>query len=174
MSSQTALQTAEELLKPYAMEMIKQEEDFRLDVLLSPDQLHEAVKALHDARWGYLSAIAGVDHPAPVIGEDANASGTVQEKGKESQVEVLYVFCQGAAVLVLRLKVPYTHAELPTVCDLIPSATLYERELMEMFGVEIHGTPVKDRLLLPDEWPEGVYPLRKATIIGTTRSGSEE
>jgi len=168
MDSQTALQTAEKLLEPYVMEMIRQD-DLRLDVLLSPDQLHEAVKALHDARWGYLSAIAGVDHPAPR--EDAVASGVDQEE--EGEVEVLYVFCQGAAVLTLRVKVPYTRAELPTVCDVIPSATLYERELREMFGVEIRGTPVKDRLLLPDEWPEGVYPLRKTTMIGTARSSSE-
>ncbi len=170
MDSQTALQTAEKLLEPYGMEMIRQD-DLRLDVLLSPDQLHEAVKALHDARWGYLSAIAGVDHPAPC--EDAVASGGIDQE-KKGQVEVLYVFCQGAAVLTLRVKVPYTRAELPTVCDVIPSATLYERELMEMFGVEIRGTPVKDRLLLPDEWPEGVYPLRKTTMIGTAHSSSKD
>ncbi|NMC80497.1 MAG: hydrogenase large subunit, partial [Chloroflexi bacterium] len=45
---------------------------------------------------------------------------------------------------------------------LIPSATLYERELMEMMGVQLVGTPSSDRLLLPDEWPENVFPLRKS------------
>jgi Ni,Fe-hydrogenase III component G len=40
-------------------------------------------------------------------------------------------------------------------------ATLYERELIEMFGITIEGTPNTDKLLLPDDWPAGVYPLRK-------------
>jgi Ni,Fe-hydrogenase III component G len=33
---------------------------------------------------------------------------------------------------------------------------------MELFGVEIVGTPDTDRLVLPDDWPHGVYPLRKS------------
>ena len=32
---------------------------------------------------------------------------------------------------------------------------------MEMFGVTVVDTPNPDRLFLPDEWPAGVYPLRK-------------
>lgn len=170
MDCQTAMQAAEELLKPFTVELVKQE-DCRLDVLLTSEQLHDVVQALHNARWGYLSAIVGVDHPVSGTSEGAEISAAGEE---ESRIEVLYVFCQGAAVVTLRVKVPYDHAELPTVCDVIPSATLYERELMEMFGVTLQGTPVKERLLLPDEWPEGVFPLRKATVIGGDRSSSEE
>ena len=58
---------------------------------------------------------------------------------------------------------------VPTICDIIPSATLYERELMELFGVTVEGTPDPARLVLPDEWPEGVYPLRKS-FTGTKTS----
>ena len=29
-------------------------------------------------------------------------------------------------------------------------------------GFVIEGTPVPDRLVLPDDWPDGVYPLRKS------------
>ena len=35
-------------------------------------------------------------------------------------------------------------------------------ELIEMFGFVIEDTPDPARLLLPDDWPDGVYPLRKA------------
>jgi Ni,Fe-hydrogenase III component G len=58
--------------------------------------------------------------------------------------------------------VPYHDPRLPSICPLIPSATLYERELIEMFGFVIEDTPDPARLLLPDDWPDGVYPLRKA------------
>ena len=57
---------------------------------------------------------------------------------------------------------PYDAARVPSVCGLVPAATLYERELGEMFGVTVEGTPVTDHLLLPDSWPQGVYPLRKS------------
>ena len=44
----------------------------------------------------------------------------------------------------------------------IYSASLFEREMKEMFGVEAIGNPDLRRLKLHDEvWPDGVYPLRK-------------
>ncbi|MDD5436710.1 MAG: NADH-quinone oxidoreductase subunit C [Candidatus Omnitrophica bacterium] len=42
------------------------------------------------------------------------------------------------------------------------SASLFEREIKEMFGIEPAGSPDSRRLKLHDEvWPEGLYPLRK-------------
>jgi Ni,Fe-hydrogenase III component G len=76
-------------------------------------------------------------------------------------MEVLYQFCEGAAVLTLRVMIDRESAVIPTVCCLIPSASFFERELGEMFGITIEGTPNTERLFLPDEWPVGVYPLRK-------------
>jgi Ni,Fe-hydrogenase III large subunit/Ni,Fe-hydrogenase III component G len=44
----------------------------------------------------------------------------------------------------------------------IYSASLFEREIKEMFGLEPEGNPDLRRLRLHDEvWPEGFYPLRK-------------
>jgi len=45
---------------------------------------------------------------------------------------------------------------------LIPSATIYEREAIELFGFDLVNTPSTDRLVLPDSWPDGVYPMRKS------------
>jgi ech hydrogenase subunit E len=36
---------------------------------------------------------------------------------------------------------------------------------MEMFGVVVEGTPNTNRLFLPDDWPDGVYPLRKDAVL---------
>ncbi|MGE5307535.1 MAG: NADH-quinone oxidoreductase subunit C, partial [Deltaproteobacteria bacterium] len=42
------------------------------------------------------------------------------------------------------------------------SASLFEREIKEMFGIEPAGSPDLRRLRLHSEvWPEGFYPLRK-------------
>lgn len=44
----------------------------------------------------------------------------------------------------------------------IHSASLFEREIKEMFGIEPQGNPDLRRLRLHDEvWPQGFYPLRK-------------
>jgi Ni,Fe-hydrogenase III component G len=64
------------------------------------------------------------------------------------------------------VRVPKTDAVIPTVCGVIPSAGFFERELIEMFGVTVIGTPDPSRLFLPDDWPEGVYPLRKEFTSG--------
>jgi Ni,Fe-hydrogenase III component G len=156
--TQTAnhLQTALELLAPWLP--IVEEQPFQaeaerrmkvtghgvsdaLDLTVTPDQLLPAVQALFTAGWGYLAAITGVD------------------QGEE--IEILYHFCEGAAVVALCVKVGKETAVIPSVCPIIPSASFYERELSEMFGVTVLNTPNTDRLFLPDEWPEGLYPLRK-------------
>lgn len=115
-----------------------------LDLNISVDELLTVIEALLDNGWGYLATITGAD-----LGVDAG------------ELEVMYHFCHGAAVVTLSVKVPRENPVVPTVCELIPSASFYERELREMFGVTITDTPNTDHLFLPDDWPEGVYPLRK-------------
>ncbi len=152
MNTYINLQDMEPLLAPVT-ERFEWRDDYRLDANLRPDKLLAAIQTLQRAGWHYLSAITGIDVPPTSEGGDA---------AQEGQIELLYHFCSGPATLTLRMHVPYSHPVVPSVCGLIPYATLYERELIEMLGVEIEGTPSKERLLLPDDWPDGVYPLRKS------------
>ncbi|MBN1371125.1 MAG: NADH-quinone oxidoreductase subunit C [Anaerolineaceae bacterium] len=147
MDTQTALTQAQELLQQWT-DSTAQPEAHRLDVKVSRENFKAAITAVKQAKWGYLAAITGLDVPAT---EEA-----------EGQVEGLYQFCEGAAVLTIRVAAPYSEPYLPSICDLIPVATLYEREFIEMFGVFLEGTPNTERLLLADDWPVGVYPLRKS------------
>ncbi|MEA4906937.1 MAG: NADH-quinone oxidoreductase subunit C [Chloroflexi bacterium] len=153
MDTGTLLTSAEKLLAPWTAQAGRPE-DNRLDVYIAPQDLKPAVQALLEAHWGYLAAINGLDMPAPAAEEGAEP--------QEGRVEMLYHFCEGAAVVTLRLALPYSQAVLDSICDLIPSATLYEREMIEMLGVQLTGTPSQEHLLLPDDWPADVYPLRKS------------
>jgi Ni,Fe-hydrogenase III component G len=133
----------------------------RIDLVVAPARLLDCIEPLAANHWGYLSAISGLD---PGV-----------ETGR---LEVLYHFCNKAAVLTLRVSLPRGNPVVPSVCGLIPSASLFERELMEMFGVVCEGTPDPRRLFLSDDWPEGTYPLRKDFLVpappaeGETQKGS--
>ena len=159
---------AEQILSPWAGE-VQYPAPERMDVAISDKWLKAAVLALRDAHWGYLSAITGLDHPGTVepASEEQHLKGVSHEgetgdENKEGTLEVLYHFCQAAGILTLRVSVRYSFPELPSICSILPAATLYERELIEMFGLRIVGTPNVDKLLLPDDWPDGVFPLRKS------------
>lgn len=134
-----------------------------MDLQITSNDLLTMVKILEDLDCWYLSAITGLDNLKPVNPDAPSPSGGGIENAPppDDSLEVLYHFCCHAAIVTLRIKVPRLAPSVPSVCSLIPSATLYERELMELFGLEVVGTPNLDRLVLSDDWPKGVYPLRK-------------
>lgn len=56
--------------------------------------------------------------------------------------------------------------EFPCLSKEIYSASLFEREIWEMFGVLPQGSPDVRRLRLHDEvWPKGNFPLRKDFVL---------
>jgi Ni,Fe-hydrogenase III component G len=144
MDLETIFQTAQLLVEDWA-EKIETPAPNRLDFYMkSVHDLIPAVAGLRVKRLGYLSCITGLDP-----GTDS------------SNLEVLYHFCTGPAIITLRFPVPKTNGLIPSLTQIIPSAESFERELSEMFGVEITGLRSKDYLYLPDDWQPGVYPLRK-------------
>jgi len=115
----------------------------RIFVYIKKDALKEAVKYLvKDLKFKHLSTITGVD------------------LGKE--IEVIYHLShKGSIMLSIRLAVSKKNPNIPTITDLIPGATLYEREVHDLLGVKFEGHPNLSPLILPEKWPKGVYPLRK-------------
>ncbi len=164
MDVDVAAQAVIDLLAPLSLETTRPIPR-RVDIRIRAEDLVKAVRMLQDSGWGYLVAITGMDHPAPLSPE-----GLPQGEGS---LEVLYSFGHGPVCLFLRITLPYSDARVQTVCDLIPSATLYERELREMFGVDVIGTPDRRRLIVADDFPEGVYPMRKS-FSGKRSSSNEE
>jgi len=64
--------------------------------------------------------------------------------------------------LIVRANIPAHSAKFKSFAKEIFSASLFEREIKEMFGIEPEGNPDLRRLNLHDEvWPDGFYPLRK-------------
>lgn len=64
-------------------------------------------------------------------------------------------------VLNIKISAPKTDPVFDTVTEYYHGATLYEIEACNLFGLIIKGIPEDIRYPLPDDWPNGQYPLRK-------------
>ena len=79
--------------------------------------------------------------------------------------EVLHHFANDETGHVVTVKAIIRDRENPSIesiAPFIPGAEWIEREVHDLFGIEIKNHPNMRRLILDDDWPEGVYPLRKA------------
>lgn len=113
----------------------------RFWVALTPGELIPAVIALREK----LSIV----QLAVIVGEDVRDAFLGN-----------YIFT-GEKVVVLQVRIDHEKPEVPTLANIVPGAIVYERELKDLFGINPIGHPDIRRQALPEEWPEGVYPLRK-------------
>jgi Ni,Fe-hydrogenase III component G len=116
----------------------------RVYIDVAPDDLAEAARALF-AGMGARYAIA---------------SGLQTENG----FEVLHHFAFDADHLLVTLRVRADENEEPefeSLAPMIKGAEFIEREMKDLLGIRFRGHPRPERLLLSDDWPEGVHPLRR-------------
>ena len=114
----------------------------RVYIHVEPEAHRKAVSALLQAfPYTTISTITGVD--------------------LKETIEINYHFWCGKAEVTIRTNVPKSRPEIETITDIIPGASLYEREVHDLLGVRFNNHPNLARLLLPESWPENSYPLRK-------------
>jgi len=108
----------------------------------SNDLLREVLKVLlrADEKTG-ITAITGVD-----LGVN---------------IGILYHIHASNAFLTIRTEVPKENPKIQTISDLIPGAVFHELEVSDLLGVVFEGNPRTGHFVLTENWPEGVYPLRK-------------
>jgi Ni,Fe-hydrogenase III large subunit/Ni,Fe-hydrogenase III component G len=104
------------------------------------------------------SAAAALDaRLATMVAEDLRASAL--------GYRLEYVFAPSRAAgggwLTLETHVPSGAPVFPSITPRVPAAHWHEREAQDMFGLRAEGHPDPRRLMLHDDWPEGVHPLRK-------------
>ena len=88
------------------------------------------------------------------------ASGVDTPRGG---VEILYHFdfYQLPQVFSLRVFVKKPELEVDSISNIIKGAEWIEREIKELLGVNFKNHPDLRHLILPEDWPEGKYPLRR-------------
>ncbi|MHC4499856.1 MAG: NADH-quinone oxidoreductase subunit C [Planctomycetota bacterium] len=78
--------------------------------------------------------------------------------------EVLYHFSYDQLGVVITVKAFIRDREKPaieSITPFLPAAEWIEREMHDIMGIDFKNHPNLKRLILADDWPEGVYPERK-------------
>jgi len=78
--------------------------------------------------------------------------------------EILYHFSHDKTGKIFTLKVliqDKKNPEIDSISNIIKGAEWIEREIWELLGINFKNHPDLRRLLLAEDWPEGVYPLRQ-------------
>jgi NADH-quinone oxidoreductase subunit C len=128
-------------------------EEFRDEVHLfvKPEQIIEALVLLRDEHnFELLSALTATDYWPQVT----------------PRFHVIYQLTSLAKNLSVQIRVPVNDSspKVPTATGVFGAANWRERELLDMFGIEVEGHPDPRRILMPDD-TEG-HPLRKDFPLG--------
>ncbi len=143
----TASELVEQVQQQYQGELIEARTSSEVDAWIDipPADVQQFAGFIMDA-WPpvHLSTITGYDN------------------GRE--IEILYHFAVEGIALNVRAAVPKGDDRIDTITPVVPAAVLYEREVMDLLGVTMVGHPDARRLILPEDWPEGDYPLRRDDV----------
>jgi NADH-quinone oxidoreductase subunit C len=78
--------------------------------------------------------------------------------------EVLYHYANDESGCFVTVKAFIRNRDklaIESITPLVPGAEWIEREVHDILGIDFPNHPNLRRLILADDWPEGVYPLRK-------------
>jgi len=89
--------------------------------------------------------------------------------------EIIYHYAYDQIGCVVNLKAFIRDREKPSIESIspfLPAAEWIEREMHDVLGIEFKNHPDMRRLILSDDWPEGVYPMRKDAKIPERPDGA--
>lgn len=122
---------------------------------LEKEVLPDAIKWFHfhpKYKETYFSTAAGTDE-RPITGKFA------YQPWMYVQVEAFNK--QKNYYILFKIYLDPDDPSFPSVARDVPAALWIEREVKDLLGFNPVGHPDPRRLILPEDWPEGVYPLRK-------------
>ena len=132
---------------PAALLYSEWQTDTQATVTVRLNALPEVVEWLYYQQGGWLSVLFGNDERT-LCGNYALYYVLSMEQGVKCWITV-------------RAEVDPVSLEFPSVTPRVPAAVWGEREVRDMYGLRPVGLPDERRLVLPDDWPDDLYPLRK-------------
>lgn len=123
----------------------------QLTITVDRNNLPEVVAELYYGHNGWLSNMVGNDERS--INGCFALYYILSMEGNKNPQDNLWI--------TVKTLIPENDPQFPSVTPRVPAAVWYEREVRDMFGLEPEGIPDARRLVLPDDWPDNLYPLRK-------------
>ena len=80
------------------------------------------------------------------------------------KIYVIYHFFTTEGSVNVRVPTTLADPKIPSITPILVGAVLYEREIQDLLGLKFEDIIDGRRMILPDHWPQGVYPLRKDYI----------
>ncbi|MBA5941841.1 MAG: NADH-quinone oxidoreductase subunit C [Methanophagales archaeon] len=157
-STRSAEEVHEEFRKNFGEEILhsylqsrkvgkKERELKRVWIRISRAKFKDAVR--------FISKIQDSPHLCTITGQDL-----------DEEIELIYHFSifygepSKEIKVMIATRAPKNDLKFETITDIIPGAILYEREQQDMLGVKIENIPDSRRVILPEDFPDGLYPLR--------------
>ncbi len=77
------------------------------------------------------------------------------------EVSFMFSLDQESIMVSLKVQVDAKHPHIPSLTPVIPGADWCEREIKDLLGIIPEGHPSPHKLILADDWPDDMHPLRK-------------
>ena len=139
------------------LEATRQADD-QITVLVDRNDLPLAVKTLYYDIGGFISTMIPNDE-RQINGSFALYYALSMEGSKMTEADDFAA--EDKCFITVKTLIPGSDPTFPSVTPLVPACVWYEREAYDMFGLVAEGLPDKRRLVLSDDWPDGLHPLRK-------------
>ena len=146
---ETHVQAVRDTFPGAVLDAAWQAED-QVTVTVPKDMLPDVVEFLYCGRGGWLPNMVANDE-RPINGNYALYYLLSMEESDPGFVTV-------------RAEVDPQSMEYPSVTPRVPACVWSEREAFDLFGLRAQGLPDERRLVLPDDWPADLYPLRKDSM----------
>lgn len=139
------------------LEVTRQADD-QITVLVDRNDLPLAVKTLYYDIGGFISTMIPNDE-RQINGCYALYYAISMEGSKMTEADDFAA--EDKCFITVKTLIPGSDPTFPSVTPLVPACVWYEREAYDMYGLVAEGLPDKRRLVLSDDWPDGLHPLRK-------------
>ena len=128
---------------PFLQEKITVKRKRRIILDVNMEHFKEVLQfAIKDLNFTFLCTIAGLD--------------------EMDKFSLMYQLDDGSGIMLnIRTSISREDPVLDSITPIFPNADIYEREMVDLFGIKVKGLPKGERYPLPDDWPAGQYPLRK-------------
>ncbi len=145
----------------FKAEVIRHQPEDQITILVDRNDLPEVVRTLYYDMGGWISTMIANDE-REINGNFAVYYVLSMEGGKMTEGDELPP--EEKCYITVKALLPAHDPVYPSVARKVPAVIWYEREARDMMGVVPEGLPDPRRLVLADDFPQGIYPLRKDSI----------